>query len=69
MLRKMLGVTLRDTLRNEEVRRRTTVMTNVATVVEQNKLRWYGHVLRNKKEDVVKQAWDEPLRGKRNRGR
>ena len=69
MLRKMLGVTLRDTLRNEEVRRRTTVMTSVATVVEQNKLRWYGHVLRNKKEDVVKQAWDEPLRGKRNRGR
>ena len=69
MLRKMLGVTLRDKIRNEEVRRRTTVMTSVVTVVEQNKLRWYGHVLRKEKEDVVKQAWEEPVRGKRSRGR
>ena len=35
MLRKMLGVTLRVRLR-----RRTTVMTSVVTVVEQNKLVW-----------------------------
>ena len=69
MLRKMLGVTLRDKIRNEEVRRRTTVMTSVVTVVEQNKLCWYGHVLRKEKEDVVKQAWEEPVRGKRSRGR
>ncbi len=69
ILRKMLGVTLRDELRNEKVRRRTTVMTSVVTVVEQNKLRWYGHVLRKKKEDVVKQAWEEPVRGKRSRRR
>ena len=33
MLRKMLGVTMRDKLRNKEVRRRTTVMTSVATVL------------------------------------
>ena len=38
MLQKMLGVTLHDKLRNEEVRRRTTVMTSVATVEEQNTL-------------------------------
>ena len=69
MLRKMLGVTLRDKIRNEEVRRRTTVMTSVVTVVEQNKLRCYGHVLKKEKEDVVKQAWEDPVRGKRSRGR
>ena len=69
MLGKMLGVRLRDKLRNEEMRRRTTVMTSVATVVEQNKLRWYGHVLRKKKEDVVKHVLEEPVRGKRSRGR
>ena len=66
MLQKMLGVTLCDKLRNEEVRR-TTVMTSVATVVEQNKLHWYGHVLRKKRMDVVKQAWEEPVRGKKQR--
>ena len=37
MLRKMLGVTLRDKFRNGEERRRTTAMTSVATVVEQKK--------------------------------
>ena len=34
MLTMMLGVTLKDKLRNEEVRRRTTVSTSVVTIVE-----------------------------------
>ena len=37
MLRMMLGVTLKDKLRNVEVRRRTTVTTSVVTIVEQSK--------------------------------
>ena len=35
----MLRVTLRDKLKNQKVRKRTTVMTSVATIVAQNKLR------------------------------
>ena len=46
MLRRMLGVTLKDRMRNEDVRRRTTVTSSVVSVIEVNKLRWYGHVLR-----------------------
>ena len=45
MLRMMLGVTLKDRLRNEDDRRRT-VTTSVITIVEGSKLRWYGHLLR-----------------------
>ena len=46
MLRRMLGVTLKDRMRNEDVRSRTTVTSSVVSVIEVNKLRWYGHLLR-----------------------
>ena len=56
MLRMMLCVTLQDKLRNEEVRRRTTVTTSVVTIIERSKLRWYSHLLRKNQEEVVRQA-------------
>ena len=46
MLRRMLGVTRRDRLRNEEVRERTGMQENIVKVVERSKIRWYGHVMR-----------------------
>ena len=61
MLRRMLGVTRRDRLRNEEVRERTAMQENIVKVVERSKMRWYGH--------VVRRAMDCPVMGKRNRGR
>ena len=64
MLRMMLGVTLKDKLRNEEVRR-TTVTTSVVTIVERSKLRQYGHFLRKDKEEVVRQVWEEPIKEKK----
>ena len=68
MIRMMLGVTLKDKLRNEEVRRRTTVTTNVVTIVERIKLRWYGHLQRKDEEEVVRQVWEELIKKKRSRG-
>ena len=52
MLKMMLGVTLKDKPRNEEVRRRTTITTSVVTIAERSKLRWYGHLLRKDEEEV-----------------
>ena len=68
MLRRMLGVTRRDRLRNEEAREKTG-MQNIVKVVERSKMRWYGHVVRKGERDVVRRAMDCPVMGKRNRGR
>ena len=38
-------------------------------VVERQKWRWYGHVVRKGDGDIVKRAMEEPVRGKRGRGR
>ena len=65
MLRMMLGVTLKDKLRKEEVRRRTTVTTSVVAIVERSKLRWYGHLLRNDDEEVVRRVCEEPIKRKK----
>ena len=64
MLRMILGVTLKDKLRNEEVRRRTTVTTSVVTIVERSIPHWYGHLLRKNEEEVVRQVWEEAIKEK-----
>ncbi|CAH2248399.1 jg6199 [Pararge aegeria aegeria] len=43
MERAMLGVSLRDQIRNEEIRRRTRV-TDIAQRVVKLKLHWAGHI-------------------------
>ena len=68
MLRRMLDVTLKDRMRNEDVRRRTTMTLSVVSVIEVNKLRWYGHMLRKSEDEVVRQAWEVPVKGERSRG-
>ena len=68
MLRRILGVTLRDKIRNEEIRRRTRV-TSIVKKVKIGRLRWFGHVVRREDYQVVKRAWKEPVRGSRGRGR
>jgi len=45
MERAMIGITLRDRIRNEEILRRTKV-TDVLRLVAQLKCRWTGHVAR-----------------------
>ncbi|CAH2251132.1 jg11818 [Pararge aegeria aegeria] len=45
MERAMLGVSLRDQIRNEEIRRRTRV-TDIAQRVARLKWQWAGHIAR-----------------------
>ncbi|CAH2236728.1 jg16968 [Pararge aegeria aegeria] len=45
MERAMLGVSLRDQIRNEEIRKRTRV-TDIALRVAKLKLQWAGHIAR-----------------------
>ena len=68
MLKRMLGVTRRNRLRNKEVRERTGVQENIVKVVERSKVRWYGHVVRKGERDVVRRLMVCPVMGKRNKG-
>jgi len=53
MVRWMCGVTLKDRLRSKELRERLGI-DDTALVLQQNRLRWYGRVLRKDDDDWVK---------------
>jgi len=42
---------------------------DIALVLQQNRLRWYGHVLRKEDDDWVKKCMEYEVEGPRPRGR
>ena len=42
---------------------------DIALVLQQNRLRWYGHVLRKDDDDWVKKCMEYEVEGSRPRGR
>ena len=67
MVRWMCGVKLKDRLPSKELRERLGI-DDIALVLQQNRLRWYGHVLR-KVDDWVKKFMEYEVEGPRPRGR
>ena len=55
MVRWMCGVKLKDRLPSKELRERLGI-DDTALVLQQNRLRWYGHVLRKDDDDWVKKC-------------
>ena len=53
-LRSICGVTVRDRIRNEEIRRRVGVQVDLSGRVERCELRWFEHVERMNKERIAK---------------
>ena len=53
MARWMCGVKLKDRLLSKELRERLGI-DDIALVLQQNRLRWYGHVVRKDDDDWVK---------------
>jgi len=53
--RRLLGITWRDKICNEEIRRQTRLKT-LELVIKQRRLRWFGHVLRMDDDRILKQA-------------
>ena len=68
-LRSMAGVSRLDRIRNEEVRERTGVGRELATRVDSNVLRWYGHVERMENERLTKRVVMAKAEGRSARGR
>jgi len=61
MVRWMCGVKLKDRLASKGLRERLGV-DDIALVLQQNRLRWYGHVLRKNDDDSVKKCMGMKLR-------
>jgi len=67
MVRWMCGVKLKDGLPSKELRERLGI-DDIALVLQQKRLRWYGHVLQ-KDDDWVKKCMEYEVQGPRPRGR
>ena len=64
----MCGVTKKDTVRIEPVRRSVKVAP-VTKKITEKRLKWYGHVKRRDEGHVLRRMLDTPVAGKRWRGR
>ena len=61
MVRRMCGVKLKDRLPSKELRERLGV-DDIALILQQNRLRWYGHVLRKDDDDWEKKCIEYEVR-------
>jgi len=68
MVRWMCGVKLKDRLPSKELRERL-VIDDIALVLQQYMLLWYGHVLQKEDDDWVKKCMEYEVEGPRPRGR
>ena len=68
MLRGILGVSRRDHMRNEEIRRILHV-SQIDEVMRGGRLRWFGHVQRREANNVTRRVMYRAIPGTRRRGR
>jgi len=68
MVRWMCGVKLQDRVPNKELRGRLE-LEDIISVLQRNRLRWYGHVLRKEYNDWVKKCMEYEVEGIRPRGK
>ena len=68
MVRWMCGVKLQDRVPSKELRGRLELQ-DIISVLQRNRLRWYGHVLRKEDNDWVKKCMEYEVEGTRPRGR
>ena len=68
MLRWMLGISLRERRRNDDIRAEAGVVA-ISEKIREARMRWFGHIMRREEEDPVKVAWRHPIEGRRTVGR
>ena len=56
MVRWMCNVKVKDRVPSKELRERLGIH-DIILILQQNRLRWYGHVLRKEDTDWVKKVW------------
>jgi len=68
MVRLMSGVKLQDRIPSKGLRERLG-LDDIISLLQQNRLQWYGHVLRAEDNDWVKKCMEFEVEGARLRGR
>jgi len=68
MVRRMCDVKAKDEVTSKELRERLGI-DDISLVLQQNRLRWYGHVLQEQDTDWVKKYIEYEVEGSRRRGR
>jgi len=68
MVRCMCGIKLQDRVPSKGLRGRLG-LDDIILVLQQNRLQWYGHVLRKEDNDWVKKCMEYEMEGARPRGR
>lgn len=67
-LRRVKGITRKDRIRNEVVREELGIE-SIDETIENNKLKWFGHMTRMTNKRPVKIIWEARSNNKRKRGR
>jgi len=68
MVRCMCGMKLQDKVSSKGLTERLGLL-DIISVLQQNRLQWYGHVLRKEDNDWVKKCIEYEVEGARPRGR
>ena len=69
MERRMLNITIRDKIRNTEIRKQTQVK-DIMVKIKEAKWRWAGHLMRRDDNRWTRRVTEwQPRNGKRTRGR
>jgi len=68
IVRWMCDINVKDKVPSKELRE-TLGLDDIISELQQNRLRWYGHVLRKEDNDWVKKCMEYETEGARRRGR
>ena len=68
MVTWMCGMKLQDRVPSKELRGKLE-LDDIISVLQQNRLRWYGHVLQKEDNDWVKKCTEYEVEGTRPRGK
>jgi len=68
MVRWICNIKVKDTVPSKELKERLGI-NDIILILQQNRLRWYGHVLRKEDTDWVKKRMEYEVEGSRPRGR
>ena len=69
MLRMIVGVTLRDREKVEDLHRRLGVTDDIVIEIRKSRLRWFGHIYRRGDDVGIKRAFNLKVQGVVGRGR